>query len=69
MLDEVLDKFTSHYALVRIKTTDFGSLFELVYEIVLKEKADAKAFLDQLRCLNGNLSITLTQKETGGDAL
>lgn len=69
VFDEVLEKFTSHYALVRIKTTDFGSLFELVYEIVLKEKADAKAFLDQLRCLNGNLSITLTQKETGGDAL
>lgn len=43
-----------------MKTTDFGTMFELTYLIKLKQSIDQKAFLDELRMRNGNLSITLT---------
>ena len=60
LFDEVLDKYTTAWRLNRIKTVDFGSLFDLVYTIeVDKENVDQKKFIDELRTLNGNLNITL----------
>ena len=45
-----------------------GSLFELRYQIVLKDEAQEKSFIDALRCRNGNLSIScgrpVTDRET-----
>jgi len=36
-----------------------GSLFELTYTVHLK--SSSKAFIDELRCRNGNLNITLSR--------
>lgn len=57
---DILETKTDRYALQRVKTTDLGSLFEVNYQVVLKEGIDEKSFLDELRCRNGNLSIVLT---------
>ena len=35
-----------------------GSLYELTYQIRLKTPVARKAFLDELRCRNGNLTIS-----------
>ena len=43
-----------------MKTSDFGALFEVVYEIQMKEEAGQKDFLDAIRQRNGNLNISLT---------
>ena len=59
LFDNVLNKYTSAWRLRRAKTTEFGSLFELVYSIEIKNTANQKAFIDELRALNGNLSIVL----------
>lgn len=56
---EVLKSYTKSFRLERIKTTDLGSLFEVKYQVVLKNSTDEKEFMDELRCRNGNLSITL----------
>lgn len=58
--DEILNNYTNSWHIENIKTRDFGSLFELTYKINLKENANQKNFLDELRCRNGNLNITLT---------
>ena len=55
----VMKKHTTTYRLDKIKTADLGSLFELQYLITAKEDMDEKAFIDELRCRNGNLNITL----------
>lgn len=50
-----------------MKTTNMGTLYELQYHITLKEAQVPKAFLDALRCRNGNLNILCSremQKET-----
>lgn len=57
--DEILDKYTNKHTLTKIKTTDLGSLFELSYDVVMKEAADEQEFINELRCRNGNLNIIL----------
>lgn len=57
------DVFKEHLLsaqLQKVKTTDFGTMFELTYIIKMRDTMDQKKFLDALRVRNGNLSITLT---------
>lgn len=61
--DEVLKKYTTDFTLQRVRTCDFGSLFEISYKIKIDEKSSKKDFIDELRTINGNLNIILTQKE------
>ncbi len=58
--DEILDEYTDSWTLNKIKTRDFGALFELDYSINLKNYINQKKFIDDLRCRNGNLNISLT---------
>jgi hypothetical protein len=60
LFDGILNQYTNSWKLRRIKTTNFGSLFELVYSLEVKNDVDQKQFLDELRNLNGNLTVVLT---------
>ncbi|MGN1403200.1 MAG: DUF4956 domain-containing protein [Ruminococcus sp.] len=60
LFDELLDKNTTSWHLKRVKTTNFGSLFELIYSLELKNDVDQKQFIDDLRKLNGNLTVILS---------
>ncbi|MBC3796996.1 DUF4956 domain-containing protein [Acetobacterium tundrae] len=57
--DDILQHYTQSYKIQRVKTSDFGALFEIVYTLCLKEDINQKEFIDKLRCRNGNLSIVL----------
>lgn len=59
LFDKVLDENTTNWKLQRVKTVDFGTLFDLVYGIELKNDVDQKKFIDSIRTLNGNLNVTL----------
>lgn len=59
VFDPVLRKYTQFHKLRRVKTTNFGTLFELIYSVEVKEDINQKAFLDELRALNGNMTINL----------
>jgi hypothetical protein len=58
--DDIFAKFTTAHELIKVKTTDLGSLFQLVYNVSMDNKVSQKEFLDALRCRNGNLNITLS---------
>ena len=60
LFDKILDQNTTSWHLKRVKTTNFGSLFELVYSIEMKNDVDQKQFIDDLRKLNGNLTVILS---------
>ncbi len=60
----VLSQYASDWELIRVKTTNMGSLFRLTYNLTMKSGADEKAMIDDLRCRNGNLEIALSQQET-----
>jgi len=56
----VLDTYTSDYTLTHVKSTNMGSMFRLTYDITLRDGLPEKNMLDELRCLNGNLEISLS---------
>lgn len=58
-LDDVLDQYTVSHSLLKVKTADLGSLYELVYQVTTRNNIKEKDFIDELRCRNGNLNITL----------
>lgn len=57
--DDVMEKYTLSSALRKVKTADLGSLYELRYAVVTRDGISEKDFIDDLRCRNGNLNITL----------
>ena len=66
---EVFDKYTKHCKLVRVKTTNMGSLYRLYYRIELKSSADIREFIDELRVRNGNLEVSVSEYLEDGEAL
>lgn len=65
IFDEIFNKYVDKYELIRIKTTNLGSLYELKYDITLKDKISEKDFIDDLRIRNGNLKISIHKLEDG----
>lgn len=59
VFDPVLKKYTKFYKLRRVKTSNFGTLFELIYSVDVVDDLDQKKFIDELRTLNGNMNINL----------
>lgn len=57
VFDDLFDKYLDKYELIKVKTTDLGSMYELTYYITLKDSKQEKEFLDEIRCRNGNLTI------------
>ena len=59
LFDEVFAKYGIKAELTRIKSTTMGTLFDLTYEITLPGSTIPKAFVDDLRVLNLNQTITV----------
>jgi len=57
IFDDIFDKYTTKCDLIRSRTTNMGSLYEITYDIILKKDVSEKTFLDEIRCRNGNLTI------------
>lgn len=64
--DDIFDAYTESRRLVHVKTTSLGSLNRLTYDIMLRRAGEEKAFIDALRCRNGNLEISLMQHAAEG---
>lgn len=62
--DDIFQTYTSAFELVQVKTTNMGSMFRLTYHITLRDPAKGKEMIDQLRCRNGNLEISICRQET-----
>ena len=67
LFDDIFDRYTSGAKLVRVKTTNLGSLNRLSYELRLLRPGTEKAMIDELRCRNGNLEINLAAHSENGD--
>lgn len=57
IFDEIFHKYARKADLEVVKTTNLGSLYELQYTIELRDIKEEKAFIDEIRCRNGNLNI------------
>ena len=59
---DILDKYVTSWDLVRVKTKEFGALYELSYAITMNPGTQ-KQFMDEIRTRNGNLTVSLTMAE------
>ena len=64
IFDDIFDEFTSSHELVKVKTTNMGSMFRLTYNISLKDIKREKAMIDMIRTRNGNLDISISVQDT-----
>jgi uncharacterized membrane protein YhiD involved in acid resistance len=69
LFDDIFDAYTNSAELEKVKTANMGTLFELDYMIILKNEHTVKAFIDELRCRNGNLNIVCGKPVTPKEAL
>jgi len=67
--DDLFATYVNKAELIKVKTTNMGTLYELTYTVDIKKDADEKKLLDELRCRNGNLTITLCKKDTAVQTL
>lgn len=64
VFDDLFEKYTLSHRLANVKTTNMGSLFRLSYDVEMKNGVSEKGFIDELRCRNGNLEISLHRRES-----
>ena len=57
--DEIFSRYLTKAEKVGAKTTGMGSMFRLSFKIRMKDSAEEKAFIDELRTKNGNLEIAV----------
>lgn len=62
--DDTLKKYTNDFKLIKVKSVDFGALFELTFSVDLKDDGQIRMLLDDLRAMNGNLKIMLSTEQS-----
>ena len=63
VFDDIFQKYTNKIELRKVKTTNMGSMYELIYLVSMKDKQKEKEFLDEIRCRNGNMLVALERQE------
>lgn len=63
LITDILQEYSTSFRLKKVKTADFGALFEVIYYVELKTDIDQKAMIDKIRTRNGNLNVQLVFKE------
>lgn len=67
--DDLFTKYTIYCEIQKVKTMNMGTLFELSYDLIMKENLSEKEFIDAIRCRNGNLNIQLSIKDSNSQQL
>jgi hypothetical protein len=68
LFEDLLEQYTSRHELLKVRTTNMGTLYELTYDLQIKGGDVSKDFIDELRCRNGNLNI-ICGRESDKDML
>lgn len=63
VFDDIFEKYTNKVELKKVKTTNMGSMYELVYLVSMKKDQKEKSFMDEIRCRNGNMIVMLEKVE------
>ncbi len=69
VFDDLMSQYTMKSKLVQVKTTNMGSLYNLVYHVRLRNPGKEKEFIDNIRCRNGNLDIVCGRVPKAKDTL
>ena len=60
LFEDAFKEYTNGHRFIRVKTVDFGTLFQVEYNVSIKRNVSNKEFIDKIRCLNNNLRVVLS---------
>lgn len=69
IFDDIFDTYTSTATLTKVKLKNLGTIFQLTYDINLKDVKEEKKFIDEIRKRNANLDVICSRIITGADEL
>jgi hypothetical protein len=62
--DDIFAEYTKRNELIKVKTTNMGSMFRLTYNVTLKDDSREKQMIDRIRERNGNLEVFVSREES-----
>lgn len=69
VFDDIFEKYLDGCSVKNVRTSNMGTLFTISYTIKPKKDINTKAFIDELRTRNGNLSIIISNHDLEGSVL
>lgn len=63
-IESVLERYTSSFELMKIKSVNMGSMLKLTYKATLNDLAKQKELIDEVRIRNRNLEVAVLREET-----
>ena len=61
LFEDLLDTHFAVHELIRVRTVEMGTAYQLIYRGVLRDPGAGKRFLDAVRERNGNLPVSLAR--------
>ena len=55
---DIFDEYLASVSMLQAKTTNMGTMYDLRYEVVLRDPLKEKELLDKIRTRNGNLTVS-----------
>lgn len=69
LFDDLFEKYTNNHTLIKVKLKNLGTIFQLTYDIQLKDVNEEKNFIDEIRIRNANLDVVCSRLITNSDEL
>lgn len=69
IFDDIFEAYTDKVSLIRVKLKNLGTIFQLTYDIHLKNVKDEKKFIDEIRVRNANLDVICSRIVTNPEEL
>lgn len=57
IFDDLFEKYATNHTLIKVKLKNLGTIFQLTYDVQLKDIKDEKKFIDEIRVRNANLDV------------
>ncbi|MBR3356742.1 MAG: DUF4956 domain-containing protein [Solobacterium sp.] len=64
VFDDLFAEYTDKAEIASVRTVNLGTLYQITYDIELKDSTKEKEFLDAVRVRNGNLSVISSHAAT-----
>lgn len=69
IFNDIFDMYLKKAVSERVRTVNMGTMFEVSYIIRFKDPKDEKKFIDEIRCRNGNLTVSIGRVPANTDEL
>ena len=63
VFSDLMEEYTLKHELIKVKTTNMGSMFRLNYDIIINDLNKEKELIDAIRCRNGNLEVSMVRAD------